>query len=202
MRDWPKAVVPTYRSAVFLDRDGTLNEDTHYPHHLEELQIPPHVLPGMRELATLPVQIIVVSNQAGIAKGLFTVAEMSDFNEELRRRIIAEAGRIDGFYYCPHLEPADLPPGVAACSCSKPNPGLLLEAAEDFDLELENCFLIGDKNSDVAAGQAAGAISILVRTGKAGRDGYRLARPPDANVANLQDAARYVGERLSATVRT
>lgn len=201
MRDWPRRIVPRYQRAVFLDRDGTLNRDTHYPHRIEELFIDAAVLQGLRFLARLPLHIIVVSNQAGIAKALFTEPEMSAFNAELRRRLESVGGRIDAFYFCPHLESRDLPPGSPVCRCSKPNPGMLEEAAADFHLDLPSCFMIGDKKSDVAAGQAVGATTILLTTGKAGRDEYILSRPPDVTHANLYQALEWVEEQLGTAAR-
>ncbi len=111
MRDWPKRVVPHNRVAVFLDRDGTINVDTHYPYRVSELEFLPGVLSALNALAALPVDIIVVSNQAGIALGMYTLDAMAAFNAELRRRVAESGGRIDAFYYCPHLERKNLRPG-------------------------------------------------------------------------------------------
>jgi histidinol-phosphate phosphatase family protein len=88
---------------VFLDRDGTINADTHFPYRTEDLEFVPGAVEGLKQLAKLPLDIIVVSNQAGIALGLFTRAQMSEFNAELRSRVEAFGARIDAFYFCPHL---------------------------------------------------------------------------------------------------
>lgn len=199
MRDWPLQVTRRFPIAVFLDRDGTINEDTHYPHRLKELALIDGVEEGLRTLAGLPVHLFVVSNQAGIAKGLFTVSDMRRFNQELHRRVMEAGGRIDAFYYCPHFEPKDLAPGTTPCTCSKPNSGLLLEAAQDYRIDLKRSFMIGDKMSDVAAGQRAGTSTVLLLTGKAGTDGCRVDRNPDAIHENLADAAVWIAAELSRT---
>ncbi|MBI4285904.1 MAG: HAD family hydrolase [Chloroflexi bacterium] len=172
-----------------MDRDGTINVDTHFPYQIESLQFIPMALDGLKLLASLPLHIVVVANQAGIALGLFTQEQMSRFNSELRLRAECGGGRIDGFYFCPHLEAKHLPSEVPSCNCSKPSPGMLVEAARDFQLDLSRCFLIGDKTSDIAAGQAAGCMTILVKTGKAGKEDGALAVEPDYLVENLYEAA-------------
>ncbi|MGH9424582.1 MAG: D-glycero-alpha-D-manno-heptose-1,7-bisphosphate 7-phosphatase [Thermoanaerobaculia bacterium] len=162
MRDWPPLVAPRFRNAVFLDRDGTINIDTHYPYKVEDLEFLPGALQALVALADLPAHIIVVSNQAGIALGMYTRDAMSAFNHRLRHIVENAGGRIDAFYYCPHREQKDLAPGERPCPCSKPAPGMLLEASADFRLDLSHSVLAGDKASDVAAGTAAGCYTILV----------------------------------------
>ena len=142
MRDWPEKPVPQYSYAVFLDRDGTINVDTHFPHEADLLEIAPGAIEGIRMLSMLPLHIIVVSNQAGIALGIFTREQMSEFNAELRSRVERAGGRIDAFYFCPHHEPKHLSSKTPLCSCSKPRPGMLLEAAEDFKLDTLTLFSI------------------------------------------------------------
>ncbi|REJ92597.1 MAG: HAD family hydrolase [Planctomycetota bacterium] len=200
MRDWPEQVTRRHHAAVFLDRDGTINVDTHFPHRIDELAFENRALEGLARLAPLPLHIIVVSNQAGIARGLFTVDDMSAFNQEILRQVQEVEGRIDALYYCPHPERKDLPHGAQPCRCSKPNPGMLEEAAADFGLDLKQCFLIGDKNSDIAAAQAVGATPVLLETGKAGGDECELVRPPSARLPDLSAAAAWVHSRFETNV--
>ncbi|MBI4172729.1 MAG: HAD-IIIA family hydrolase [Actinobacteria bacterium] len=150
-----------------------------------------------RILSQLPVMLVVVSNQAGIAKGLFSADDMAEFNRELRRRVGAAGGRLDAFYFCPDLEPIDLQPGAAASPCAKPAPGMLLEAAADYNLDLRRSFLIGDKASDVAAGRSAGCSPFLVETGMAGREAGAPAVVPDRRARDVLDAARAVSAELT-----
>ena len=196
MRDWPPKPTPCYRRAVFLDRDGTVNVDSHFPYRADSLEFIPKAIDGLRLLAMLPLHIISVSNQAGIALGIFKRAQMSQFNSELRSRAEHAGGRIDAFYFCPHLESNHLPPGVSPCACSKPSPGMLLEAAKDFKLDLSRSFFIGDKTSDIAAGESVGCVTILVKTGKAGKEEGALSVEPKYFAENLYDAALIVQSYL------
>lgn len=192
MRDWPAAVAPRFARAVFLDRDGTINEDTGYPSDVEDLHLLPGAVEAIRRLSALPIHVIVVSNQAGIALGLYDVSAMSRFNVALRCAIEERGGRIDAFYYCPHLEAKDLPVDSAPCQCAKPAPGMLLEAARDFGLRLGDSFMIGDKQSDVGAGLNAGVRSVLVGTGKAGSDLPASTFVPTAKADDLRGASELI----------
>lgn len=196
MRDWPSNPTSLFRYAVLLDRDGTINADTHFPYQAESLRFIPHAIDGLKLLAKLPIHIIVVSNQAGIALGIFTLEQMSQFNSEIRTKVGYAGGRIDAFYFCPHLEPKHLPPGVSPCVCSKPSPGMLVEASKDFKLDLSRSFLIGDKTSDIAAGESVGCMTILVKTGKAGREEGKLPLEPKHFSKNLYEAALIVQSYL------
>ncbi|MFC1907201.1 D-glycero-alpha-D-manno-heptose-1,7-bisphosphate 7-phosphatase [Chloroflexota bacterium] len=174
---------------MFLDRDGTINVDTHFPYQIEYLELVPKAVDGLRLLATLPFHLIVVANQAGIALGKFTREQMSEFNKELYLRAEHAGARIDGFYYCPHLETKHMQPGDPSCQCSKPAPGMLIEAAKDFQLDLTRSFLIGDKLTDIAAGQSAGCVSILVKTGAGGEEEVAPSVVPHYVTENLYEAA-------------
>jgi D-glycero-D-manno-heptose 1,7-bisphosphate phosphatase len=174
---------------VFLDRDGTINLDSHYPAGRDALELLPNSLAGLQILSALPLDLIVVTNQAGISLGLLTREQMSEFNAALRLLVEASGARIDAFYFCPHLEPKNLRPGASPCECSKPAPGLLREAEKDFDLNLRASYVIGDKSSDIAAGQAVGCTSILVETGKSGHEEGALPVVPDRTVPDLLAAA-------------
>lgn len=195
-RDWPKKISHKYRRAVFLDRDGTINVDKHYTHKLEDLEFIAKATEGLKVLAQLPLHIIIVSNQAGIALGLFEKKDMSKLNKELRKLVEKEDGRIDAFYYCPHLEQKNLFYGEKPCDCSKPSPGMLIEAAKDYNLNLEKCYIVGDKTSDIAAGHNIGCYTILVETGKAGKEDNALSIEPHAKVSNLYEASLLIRKRI------
>jgi D-glycero-D-manno-heptose 1,7-bisphosphate phosphatase len=185
---------------VFLDRDGTINEDTDYPHKPSELALIPNTLHGLKILAHLQAHIIVVSNQAGIALGYFKESDLIQFNEALRERVSDAGGRIDAFYFCPELDDESLPKDHERAWCCKPSPGMLIEAAADFGLSLGGSFMVGDKNSDVGAGLAAGCTTILLRTGKAGSDPIRNLAQPNHECANLLEAARLIETLIPASV--
>jgi D-glycero-D-manno-heptose 1,7-bisphosphate phosphatase len=173
--------------AVFLDRDGTLNRDKGYVYIWEDWEWLPGAPEALARLKEAGFKLVVVTNQAGVAKGYYT----EDAVRELHVRANLElAGRapaaLDAFYYCPH-HPAYSGP----CSCRKPAPGLLERAAAEHNLDLARSFMVGDKLSDTAAGLAAGCRSFLVLTGY-GRS-EAAGAPPDLTVAeDLADAARLI----------
>ncbi|HEX4953952.1 MAG TPA: HAD family hydrolase [Thermoanaerobaculia bacterium] len=189
---WSRVPDERFGRAIFLDRDGTINMDTHYPHRLEDLELVPGAATGLRKLAQLPALLIVVSNQSGIGLGRYTEQQMTQFNEELRRRIEAVGGRLDAFYFCPHLEPSGRYRKARGCSCCKPAPGLLLEAASDFGLDLGESFMVGDRVSDALAGQRAGARSLIVQTGKVGAEKGDLSPWSGQIVEGLLEAAHFI----------
>jgi D-glycero-D-manno-heptose 1,7-bisphosphate phosphatase len=144
-------------AAVFLDRDGTLMEDTGYVRRPEDVRLFAGVPDGLTRLKRAGFQLVMVTNQSGIGRGIFSEDEYRAVHDEFMRQV--GAGLIDATYFCPdHPE--------AATDRRKPAPGMLLEAARDLDLDLTRSFLIGDKAADIEAGRRAGvAASILVRTG-------------------------------------
>jgi D,D-heptose 1,7-bisphosphate phosphatase len=142
--------------AVFLDRDGTLMEDTGYVADPAHVAILPGVREALRRLKAADFKLVVITNQSGIGRGYFTVAEY----EAVHAQLVALLGEgiFDGVYFCPEH------PDVATPR-RKPGPGMLQEAARDLDLDLARSWMIGDRESDLGAGLAAGARSILVQTG-------------------------------------
>ena len=169
--------------------------DTDHPHRIAELQFVPGALEALKVAAELPAHVIVVSNQSGIEKGLYDTGQMSEFNRELRVRVEYAGGRIDAFYFCPHVAAKDLRPGAQACSCSKPSPGMILDAANDFGLkDLESSFMVGDKTSDIVAGKRSRCTTILVRTGKKGREGGALTVRPDHVAEDITEAVAIIAE--------
>ncbi len=195
MRDWPDdlLVLGWMDRAVLIDRDGVVNVDTHYPHDASRLEVVPEAIVGMSILVTLPVHIIVVSNQGGIAQGRFTVEQMSEFNKAIRSCIENEGAHIDAFYYCPHEEEKNLPEGIVPCNCSKPRPGMLLEAQQDFGFDLARSFMIGDRITDMKAGRAASCTTIKVVSANVGQDAGETGNVEsefiDYSVDKLDDAA-------------
>ncbi|MBI5294907.1 MAG: HAD family hydrolase [Chloroflexi bacterium] len=189
MRDLPNKVRPKYDRAIFLDRDGTINVDTHYPHKVEDLVLIPRVIEGIRLLSDLEAHLIVVSNQAGIPLGIFTQEQMSSFNQGILDHVGKANGRLDAFYFSPFLEAKNLSPRVSLHSTTKPSPGMLLEAAQDYSIDLSKSFIIGDKTSDIVAGQLVNCTTILVLTGKSGKEEDAIPCKPDHIVADLYEAA-------------
>ena len=153
------------REAVFLDRDGTLIEEVHYLADPAQVRLIPGAADAVRKLNDAGVLVVVVTNQAGIARGYFPESRVATVHERLSALLAERGARIDAFYHCPHHPTEGVGAYRVACECRKPKPGMLLAAARDFDLDLARSWMIGDKPCDAAAGTAAGCRTLLVRTG-------------------------------------
>lgn len=151
------------RRAVFLDRDGVINENRQdYVKSWDEFAFLPGTLPSLRRLARTPFAIVVISNQSPINRGLASPSQVNYINERMMNEIEETGGRIDGIYICPH-RPDE------GCDCRKPRPGLLHQAADELGIDLASSFVVGDALSDIEAALAAGCTPVLVLTGR-GRD--------------------------------
>jgi D-glycero-D-manno-heptose 1,7-bisphosphate phosphatase len=180
--------------AVFLDRDGTLIEETGYLERLERLIFFPYTVDAVRQLNRAGFLVIVITNQAGIARGIVREEFVQIAHDHISRRLQAGGARVDAFYYCPHHPDGIVEPRRARCECRKPRPGMLRKAAADFGIDLERSFCVGDRWHDVDAGRAAGTRTVLVRTGYGAsvEGGTREGAPPDAVVDNLAAAAAWI----------
>ena len=167
------------RPAVFLDRDGTLIEDVGYVDRLERLILYPYSLEAVRLLRRAGYAVVVVTNQAGVARGMVRESVVREVYDELQRRLSSGGARLDGHYYCPHLADAPLPAYRQDCGCHKPKPGLVLQAARELDLDLTRSIVVGDRWTDVALARATGARGVLVKTGY----GASQARAPQGTLA-------------------
>ena len=145
------------RRAVFLDRDGTLNKDTGYVHRKEDWQWLPGVPEALKRLHAVGYVLVVVSNQSGIARGMYGHEDLRLLEQWVNADLAAKNAVVDAWYYCSHL-----PEITGPCQCRKPEPGLILQAARELDLDLANSWMIGDRVRDVQAGLAAGCQSILL----------------------------------------
>lgn len=151
------------RRAVFLDRDGTINEESGYLFRIEECRFLPGVSAAVRELNTAGFLVVVVTNQSGIARGYYSEADLEALHRHMEQAFAEAGARIDGWYYCPHHP--EFSGDSSSCECRKPLPGMLLSAAEELGIDLASSWMVGDKGADVEAGIAAGCRPILVRTG-------------------------------------
>ncbi len=165
--------------AVFLDRDGTLIEEVNYLSRVEDLRLFPFTADAVKLLKDKGFLVIVVTNQSGIGRGIFDEASMHAIHEKIQSEV---SGLIDAFYFCPHL-PCD------GCKCRKPATGMIESAISDFDIELENSWMIGDKKIDVETGRSAGIKSAFVLTGYGQQHHDTLGHRPDLVSDNLGDAA-------------
>lgn len=151
--------------AVLVDRDGTLNVDHGYIGRLDLLHLYPYSIEALRLLQHAGFKLVVVTNQAGVARGMFSEAFVHESHEWLRRQFSAGGVQFDGIYHCPHHPEGSVPEYAVACDCRKPRPGMAQRAARDLDLDLSRSYVIGDKWRDVRLGNEVGASGILVRTG-------------------------------------
>jgi D-glycero-D-manno-heptose 1,7-bisphosphate phosphatase len=186
------------KRAVFIDRDGTINEDAGYPGEFERIRIYPESFEAVRLLNQAGLLAIVVTNQSGVGRGLFSEAAVTAIHEKMAAAFAARDARLDAVYYCPHFESSTDPRYAVACDCRKPNPGLALRAAADFGIDLARSYMIGDKVDDVAFGLNIGATPVLVLTGE-GAASEKLLREhglPRVHIAgDVLAAARWIIRR-------
>lgn len=153
------------RRAVFLDRDGNINKDVGYPNSYSLIEIYPYSFEAVRKINKAGLLSIIATNQSGIGRGLIDEENLIDIHHKLETAFKKQGAYFDGIYYCPHYTSSKDPRYRKDCSCSKPNPGMALQAASDLNIETASSYMIGDKVSDVLFGLNIQARSILVLTG-------------------------------------
>ena len=181
--------------AIFLDRDGVINEDTGFLHQRENIIFYPEAIKALCVLAETDYKIIIVTNQPGIGRGIYTEKQYKDFEKEYLDELGKASNcrrRIDRIYYCPHHPTAGIGKYKIQCICRKPEPGMILQAQKDYNISLPDSYMIGDKRSDIAAGKAAGCKTMLVKTGYAGKGGEDSNVEPDFTFKNLYYAILYI----------
>jgi D-glycero-D-manno-heptose 1,7-bisphosphate phosphatase len=182
------------RPAVFLDRDGTLLEEAGYLDRLERLVFFPYSVDAVRLLNRGGFAVVIVTNQAGIARGIFKESFVADAHRHIAERLSLGGACIDGFYYCPHHPDAVIEALRQDCDCRKPRSGMFTRAATDLGLDLARSFVIGDRWHDLEAGQRVGARGILVRTGygRTEEASPRAAVQAAAITDNVMEAASWI----------
>jgi D-glycero-D-manno-heptose 1,7-bisphosphate phosphatase len=187
------------KPAVFLDRDGVLNIEAGYIHHVEDLHLIPGVAQAVRQLNDLGLFCCLVSNQSGPARNYYPTSHVDALHERLCRLLREEAGaKLDALYYCPSLSPSagGIHPDYTLWSTwRKPNTGMLVAAAWEHDLDLKQSFMVGDKATDVDLAHNAGVTGILVTTGygqKVLSGNYQHHTQPDYIAADLVAAIAWI----------
>ena len=182
------------KRAVFLDRDGTLLEEAGYLDRLERLVFFPYSVDAVRLLNRAGFAVVIVTNQAGIARGIFKEAFVTEAHRHITARLAAGGARLDGFYYCPHHPEAVIETYRKSCDCRKPQPGLFTRAASELGLALDGSFVVGDRWHDLEAGQRVGARGVLVRTGygKTEEASPTSRVTPSAIVDNVMEAVSWI----------
>jgi D-glycero-D-manno-heptose 1,7-bisphosphate phosphatase len=184
------------RPAVFLDRDGTINEEMGYINHQSRFVLLPHSAKALRLLNQEGFLVIVISNQSGAARGYFPEALIQVVNDYMRSLIEKEGAFIDAIYYCPHHPSATISTYRMVCQCRKPSIGLIRRACDDYDIDMDRSFVIGDRLTDVQTARNSGLKGVLVETGY-GRGEIehllpRSAIAPDHIAADLLEAVNWI----------
>ena len=143
-------------TSIFLDRDGVLNKNKDdYVKNISELEIFPFISKPIKKLQSAGFKIIVITNQSAINRGLMTKKHLNEIHEKIQSFLIQNDAKIDYFYYCPHTPNEN-------CSCRKPKSGLLLKAIDDFSIDVNNSWFIGDRDSDIQAGESIGCKTLKI----------------------------------------
>jgi D-glycero-D-manno-heptose 1,7-bisphosphate phosphatase len=153
------------RRAVFIDRDGTISEEVGYVNHVSRYKVFPFAAEAVRALHEADWLAILVTNQAGVARGYFAEELIGEVHKALAAELGRGGARLDAVYYCPHHPSVGEPPYRLDCDCRKPKPGLLKRAAGELGLDLSRCWMVGDRYSDVVLARNAGVRSAFVLTG-------------------------------------
>lgn len=191
------------QTAVFLDRDGVLIEDVNLLTRRDQVRVCRRAPEALKALYASGYLLFVVTNQTVIARGLATEQDVEDINSFIGKMLFDGSGcRLERFYFCPHHPEATLPQYRIKCECRKPRPGMLLQAAKEYNLDLRASFMIGDRISDIVAGHKAGCRTILVETGMHQAqpivsDAMDLTVKPDYVCADLYESSRIILERKS-----
>jgi D-glycero-D-manno-heptose 1,7-bisphosphate phosphatase len=185
--------------AVFLDRDGTINEEVGYLDSLDKLKIIPSAYEAIRLINESGMKAVVISNQAGVARGLFTEDFVKITNEHLQTALRQKGAYIDNFYYCPHHPTEGIGIYLQQCNCRKPAPGMLLQAAQDLNIDLTRSYFVGDTFRDMEAAKKAGVKGVLVKTGYGqdflqddGPDRETAEAKPDFIAADILEAVKWI----------
>ncbi len=181
--------------AVFLDRDDTIIVNKHYLNDPDGVELLEGAAAGIAILNAAGIPVIMITNQSGIARGYLDEARLDAIHQRLFAELADKGARIDATYYCPHLKDAAVEKYRLECNCRKPRPGMLFQAARDFDLDLNSCYMVGDKPLDIEAIENVGGKGLLVKTATT----YDIR--PAATVTNLVEAARWILEDLNESAQ-
>lgn len=176
-----KGIMP----AVFLDRDGTLNEDTGYIGNPDNVRLLPGAAEAVKKLNRAGVKVIIITNQSGVNRGYFTLEDLNAVNSRLLGLLRLEGATVDGIYYCPHRPDEN-------CPCRKPGAGLLSRAALEHGIDVLSSYVVGDKVCDAALARNAGAKAVLVLTGMGKEEEKKLPAPPDFTAKDVLEAVMWI----------
>ena len=161
--------------AVFLDRDGTINEEVGYINHPDQLVLFPFASESIRIINNLGLKVIIVTNQSGIARGYFDESQLKKIHRHMIDILTNDGARIDGIYYCPHHPLEGKGQYLTECNCRKPKPGMITQAAKDHQIDLTKSYMVGDRFNDIRFAKRMNLKSAFVMTGY-GREEYTYQR--------------------------
>ncbi len=183
------------RFAVFVDRDGTICFDKHYLADPNGLELIPTVAEGIKKLNDAGIPVIVVTNQSGIARGYFTPEKLEEIHSHMKEALAVRGARVDDIFFCPHMP-------NAGCPCRKPAPGMLLQARDKHNIDLQRSFVIGDRMMDVELAHAVNASGVLVpEPGDQYRVDDEIAKSnckPDFRATTFSEAADWVLKKVAS----
>jgi D-glycero-D-manno-heptose 1,7-bisphosphate phosphatase len=184
------------RRAVFIDRDGTISEEVGYVNHPSRYRVFPYAAEAIKRLNDAGWLAILITNQAGVARGYFTEEIIGEVHTLLTQKLAGGGARLDAIYYCPHHPSVGKPPYRFDCDCRKPRPGLILRAAVDLDIDIASSWMVGDRYSDTELARNAGTRAALVLSGY-GRGEWEYQRSewkhqPDLVAEDLLEAVRTI----------
>lgn len=195
-------MIKKMRPGVFLDRDGTINEQMGYINHISRFHLLPRAASAIRLLNDNNIPVVVVTNQSGLARGYFPEALLEEVHEKMNRLLAAEGAHVDGIFVCPHHPEAKHEHYRVACECRKPKTGLFAIAAKELGLDLSRSYVVGDRWSDLKAAAGCRATGILVLTGY-GRGDFEYIGPrqeikPHFVAENLYESVQWILKDLAA----
>ena len=192
------SLVLCMHKAVFLDRDGTINEEMGYINHINRFKIFSFVPEAINLLNKADYQTVLVTNQSGVARGYYDESLVHDVHDKLREKLKEKSAHLDGIYYCPHHPTEGIGVYNKNCECRKPKTGMIDSAIKELNIDISKSFMVGDRYKDIEFAQKAGLHAIFVKTGY-GLGEFTYQRKswtiqPDYIAKDLLEAARYIKE--------
>ena len=176
--------------AIFLDMDGTISKDNKeiylshldkkvkgYVHKIADWELLPNAEPALKLMSSLDFKLIIITSQSGIGRGYYTENDFHILYQHINNKLQEQGVKISGTYFCPHHPEKAIGRYKIICNCRKPKTGMIDQAVKDHEIDLKKSYVIGDKTVDIAMGKNAGCKTILVQTGKAGKDGEYKVMP-------------------------
>lgn len=181
---------------VFFDRDGTINVDLDYLSDPKKLKLIPGAVEAIKEANDLGVRVFVITNQSGVARGLYDEKDVQAVHHRLQEVLKQYGARIDALFYCPHHPNYGIPPYRKVCTCRKPNTGMLKEAQKSFGINLKASFVVGDKCTDIETGRNAGCGTVLVLTGYWTTEAEECGKRSDYVARDIYDAWKHIKQTI------